>query len=42
VDVRVRRSLLVVGGSPEAFAAVIRDNNARLGKVIREAGIKAE
>jgi tripartite-type tricarboxylate transporter receptor subunit TctC len=32
----------VVGGTPEAFAAVIRDNNARLGKVIREAGIKAE
>jgi tripartite-type tricarboxylate transporter receptor subunit TctC len=32
----------IVAGSPEAFAAVIRDNNARLGKVIREAGIKAE
>ncbi len=32
----------VVGGTPEAFAGVIRDNNARLGKVIREAGIKAE
>ena len=32
----------VVGGTPEAFAAVIRDNNARLGKVIREAKIKAE
>jgi len=32
----------VVAGSPEAFAAVIRDNNARLGKVIRAAGIKAE
>jgi tripartite-type tricarboxylate transporter receptor subunit TctC len=32
----------VVGGTAEAFAAVIRDNNARLGKVIRDAGIKAE
>ena len=32
----------VVGGTPEAFSAVIRDNNARLGKVIRDAGIKAE
>jgi tripartite-type tricarboxylate transporter receptor subunit TctC len=32
----------VVGGPPEAFAALIRDNNARLGKVIRDAGIKAE
>ena len=32
----------VVGGTPEAFAAVIRDNNARLGKVIRDGGIKSE
>jgi tripartite-type tricarboxylate transporter receptor subunit TctC len=32
----------VVGGPPDVFAALIRDNNARLGKVIREAGIKAE
>jgi tripartite-type tricarboxylate transporter receptor subunit TctC len=32
----------VVGGTPEAFTAVIKDNNARLGKVIREATIKAE
>jgi len=32
----------VVGGSSETFAALIRDNNARLGKVIRAAGIKAE
>ena len=32
----------VVGGSSETFAALIRDNNIRLGKVIREAGIKAE
>lgn len=32
----------MVGSSPEAFAAIIRDNNARLGKVIRDAGIKAE
>ncbi len=32
----------VVGGSSDAFAALIRDNNVRLGKVIREAGIKAE
>jgi tripartite-type tricarboxylate transporter receptor subunit TctC len=32
----------VVGGSPEAFAALIKSNNARLGKVIRDAGIRAE
>jgi tripartite-type tricarboxylate transporter receptor subunit TctC len=32
----------VVGGTPEAFAAQITSNNARLGKVIRDAGIKAE
>lgn len=32
----------VVGGPPDMFAALIRDNNVRLGKVIREAGIKAE
>ena len=32
----------VVGGSSETFAALIRDNNSRLGKVIRAAGIKAE
>jgi tripartite-type tricarboxylate transporter receptor subunit TctC len=32
----------VVGGSSETFAALIRDNNIRLGKVIRAAGIKAE
>jgi len=32
----------VVGGPPDAFATLIRDNNARLGKVIRDAGIKAE
>jgi len=32
----------VVGAPSEAFAALIRDNNARLGKVIRAAGIKAE
>ena len=32
----------VVGGPPDAFAALIRDSNARLGKVIREAAIKAE
>ena len=44
-DIRERLTTLgfdVVGGTPEAFAAVIRDNNARLGKVIRAAGIKAE
>lgn len=44
-DVRERLTNLgfdVIGSSPEAFAAVIRDNNARLGKVIRDAGIKAE
>jgi hypothetical protein len=32
----------IVGSSPEAFAALIKDNNARIGKVIRDAGIKAE
>jgi tripartite-type tricarboxylate transporter receptor subunit TctC len=32
----------VVGGSSDAFAALIKSNNARLGKVIRDAGIKAE
>jgi tripartite-type tricarboxylate transporter receptor subunit TctC len=32
----------VVGGSSEAFAALIQSNHARLGKVIRDAGIKAE
>ena len=32
----------VVGGTPEAFAELIKSSNARLGKVIRDAGIKAE
>jgi len=32
----------VVGGSADEFAALIKANNARLGKVIRDAGIKAE
>ena len=32
----------VVGSSADAFAALIKSNNARLGKVIRDAGIKAE
>jgi len=32
----------VVGGSSEAFETLIRSNHARLGKVIRDAGIKAE
>jgi len=32
----------VVGGPSEEFAALIKSNNARLGKVIRDAGIKAE
>ena len=44
-DVRDRLTSLgfdVVGGTPEAFAAQITSNNARLGKVIRDAGIKAE
>lgn len=44
-DVRDRLTSLgfdVVGGTPEAFAAQIASNNARLGKVIRDAGIKAE
>jgi len=44
-DIRERLTTLgfdVVGGTSEAFSAVIKDNNARLGKVIREAGIKGE
>ena len=44
-DVRERLTAAgfeLAGSSPEAFAAIIRDNNARLGKVIRDAGIKAE
>lgn len=32
----------VVGSSPDAFAALIRSDTARLGKVIRDAGIRAE
>jgi tripartite-type tricarboxylate transporter receptor subunit TctC len=32
----------VVGSSPEVFAALIRNDTARLGKVIRDAGIRAE
>lgn len=44
-DVRERLTAAgfeVVGGTPEAFAALIKSNNARLGKVIRDAGIRAE
>lgn len=44
-DVRERLTSLgfdVIGSTPEAFATVIKDNNTRLGKVIRDAGIKAE
>lgn len=44
-DVRERLTNLgfdVIGSSPEAFAALIKDNNTRIGKVIRDAGIKAE
>jgi tripartite-type tricarboxylate transporter receptor subunit TctC len=32
----------VVGSSPEVFAALIRNDTARLGKVIRDAGIRVE
>jgi tripartite-type tricarboxylate transporter receptor subunit TctC len=32
----------VVGDDPEAFAAVVRADHARWGKLIREAGIVAE
>ena len=32
----------VVGSTPEAFAALIKNDTARLGKVIRDAGIRAE
>ncbi len=31
-----------VGSTADAYAAVMRDNNARLGKVIRDAGTEAE
>ena len=44
-DVRGRLTNLgfdIIGSSPEAFAALVRDQNARIGKVIRDAGIKAE
>jgi tripartite-type tricarboxylate transporter receptor subunit TctC len=44
-DVRERLTAAgfeVVGGSSAAFAELIRSSNARLGKVIRDAGIKAE
>lgn len=44
-DVRERLTAAgfeVVGGSSEAFATLIQSNSARLGKVIRDAGIKAE
>jgi tripartite-type tricarboxylate transporter receptor subunit TctC len=44
-DVRDRLTSLgfdVVGGTPEAFTGLIVSSNARLGKVIRDAGIKAE
>ena len=34
--------LEVIGSTPEAFATLIRNDTARLGKVIREAGIRAE
>lgn len=44
-DIRERLTNLgfdIVGSSPEAFAALIKDQNARIGKVVRDAGIKAE
>ena len=44
-DIRERLTNLgfdIVGSSPEAFVTLIQDNNARIGKVIRDAGIKAE
>jgi tripartite-type tricarboxylate transporter receptor subunit TctC len=31
-----------VGGSPQEFAAAIKSDMARLGKVIKDAGIRAE
>ena len=34
--------LFVIGNSPEAFAAMIRDDYAAWGRVIREAGVKGE
>lgn len=44
-DIRERLTNLgfdIVGSSSDAFAALIRDHNARIGKVVRDAGIKAE
>ena len=44
-DIRERLTSLgfdIVGSSSEAFGALIRDHNARIGKVVRDAGIKAE
>jgi len=44
-DIRERLTQLgfdIVGSTPGAFAALIKDSNARIGKVVREAGIKAE
>jgi tripartite-type tricarboxylate transporter receptor subunit TctC len=32
----------IVGGSPEQFGAAIKSEMARMGKVIKDAGIKAE
>jgi tripartite-type tricarboxylate transporter receptor subunit TctC len=32
----------VVGSAPDVFAALIKNDTARLGKVIRDAGIRAE
>ena len=32
----------LVGGTPEAFATLIRNDIARFGKLIKAAGIKAE
>jgi tripartite-type tricarboxylate transporter receptor subunit TctC len=44
-DIRERLTQLgfdIVGSSPAAFAALIKDHNDRIAKVVRDAGIKAE
>ena len=44
-DVRERLTGLgfdVVGSTPEQFAALIRNDNARIGKLVKDAGIRAE
>ena len=36
------RGIEVVGNSPEGFAATVKSDIARIGKLIKDAGIKTE